>query len=507
MSIYYELLNQYRKIVILKTVEKTLRWDMDTKMPPKGVALRSEQLAFLKSLEHKMIIDPKIEYLLKKIYRKKNHDQMNNIQKRNVYLIKKMHLEKNSLPEKLVSMTEKQRVVTIDAWKKAKKAADFNLYKKQLKKMADLKCEAAEILMNVKEVKSPYDALIDIYEPGMTSYELTKIFSELKKGLVKILKKTMNSSTQPDISILKNKVPITVQKKISMIIAKYMRYDIESSRAGGRIDETEHPFTSGYYDDVRITTHYYPENFTSSIFSTLHEIGHAIYDQNLRRDWIYSPVGDFCSYGIHESQSRFAENIIGRSKEFWTFIYPKIKKMIKTGFSDISLDSFVLALNNISPSKIRIESDEVTYCLHIIIRFEIERDWICGKIDVEDIPEIWNDKYKDYLGVNIENDSEGVMQDVHWASGYQGYFPAYALGNIYCGQILSTIEKKIPEWKNEIAKGEVKNIVKWLINNIYKYGNLYDPPKLIKHATGQEIKVEYYLKYLNDKASQLYSFI
>jgi carboxypeptidase Taq len=237
----------------------------------------------------------------------------------------------------------------------------------------------------------------------------------------------------------------------------------------------------------------------------LHECGHAIYEQNLKREWIYQPVSSSCSLGFHESQSRFVENIVGRSREFWSYFLPTIKRL-KIGFPDVDLDDFVLAINLVEPSKIRIEADEVTYCLHIIIRFEIERELIEGRITVADLPEIWNQKYKEYLNVDIENDSEGVMQDTHWASGIQGYFPTYALGNIYSGQILTKIGKDLLDWKKQISRGSFQNVKKWLIERIYLFGNLYDPADLIEKVCGEKINVKHYLGYLEEKMSNLYGF-
>jgi carboxypeptidase Taq len=283
-------------------------------------------------------------------------------------------------------------------------------------------------------------------------------------------------------------------------------YDVTSEKAGGRIDETEHPFTTGYYDDVRITTHYYADNFTSALFSTLHEIGHALYEQNLSPKWIYQPIGESCSLGFHEFQSRLVENIIGRSTEFWTYFYPTLREMTKDSFSHVKLNDFVRAVNMVQPSKIRVEADEVTYCLHIIIRFEIEQDLIAGRIEVEELPEIWNMKYEEYLGVKIENNSEGVMQDIHWASAIYGYFPTYALGNIYSGQILSILEKEVPLWRVQISEGNFQHIKQWLIKNVHQYGNLYDPQDLLKKITGEGINIQPYLNYLETKYSQLYDY-
>ena len=503
---YDQLLAKIKGIVILQTVESLANWDMETKMPPKAINLRSQQLAMLSQIEHRISVDPEIEKLLQKIEKHSDYDRLNELQKRNVFLIRKHYDEQTKLPEKLVVETAKQRAITIDIWKKAKAAKDYNMFKPELGKLLELRKQAAKILMEVKGTKTPYDALIDIFEPKMTSDMIATVFTELKEGLVKVLEKCLNSSDQPETSFLNRKVPIPIQRKISNELAKFMEYDIDSPKAGGRIDETEHPFTTGFYDDVRITTHYYETNFASSLFSILHEGGHAIYDQNLNPDWMYQPVGDSCSLGFHESQSRFLENIVGRSKDFWVYFYPKLRKLTENVFTDITLESFVKAINQVKPSKIRVEADEVTYCLHVIIRFEIEKDLIPGKIAIDDLPEIWNKKYEDYLGVKIEHDSEGVMQDTHWAAGYFGYFPTYALGNIYSGQLLQKLETDQPTWKQQITQGNFAVVKNWLIQNIHQQGNLYDPSTLIQKTVGQQIDVKPYLSYLNNKYRWIYNY-
>jgi len=255
-----------------------------------------------------------------------------------------------------------------------------------------------------------------------------------------------------------------------------------------------------------VTTHYYPDNYVSSIFSVLHETGHAIYEQNLNPDWKYQPAGSASSFGIHESQSRFYENIIGRSKEFWMNMLPKLKHIAAPVLSNVSLRQFVHAINKVKPSKIRIEADEVTYNLHVTIRFQIEKDIFADKISIGELPETWNQKYRNYLGVNIENDSEGVMQDTHWASGYYGYFPTYALGNIYSGQLLATLRNDIQNWRSQLAQGNLEDIRTWLTKNVHSYGNLYDPADLIVRITGKKIDAEPYLEYLREKYSVLYGF-
>ncbi len=503
---YDKLMETVKEIPILQSAVSIINWDMETKMPPKGITLRSKQLALLSGIEHKMITNSKIGNLLNKIETHPDFGTFDAIRRRNVYLIRKNYNEQTKLPENLVVETERQRAITIDVWKKAKTLNNFSLFKPELKKLVELKKRAAEFLMDVKGVHKPYDALIDIFEPGVTSETISNVFNNLKRGLIPILHKCLSSSKQPDVSILRCKIPIRIQRRISLLLAKFLGYDVTSEKAGGRIDETEHPFTTGYYDDVRITTHYYADNFTSALFSTLHEIGHALYEQNLSPKWIYQPIGESCSLGFHEFQSRLVENIIGRSTEFWTYFYTTLREMTKDSFSHVKLNDFVRAVNMVQPSKIRVEADEVTYCLHIIIRFEIEQDLIAGRIEVEELPEIWNMKYEEYLGVKIENNSEGVMQDIHWASAIYGYFPTYALGNIYSGQILSILEKEVPLWRVQISEGNFQHIKQWLIKNVHQYGNLYDPQDLLKKITGEGINIQPYLNYLETKYSQLYDY-
>ena len=506
ISSYKKLLEKVKDIFVLQSATAIIHWDMETKMPPRAIKLRSQQLTLLSRIGHKMSTSPEIGKLLEEIMKRPDYDRLKPLQKRNVYLIKKDYDEQTKLPEDLVAEMTKQQAITTNVWKKAKAAKDFSMFKPELEKLVDLEKKAAEILMEVKETATPYDALIDIFEPKMSSETIQKIFGGLREGLISLIKKCETSAKQPDVSILKRRVPLDMQHRISKAIAEFIGYDIESREAGGRIDETEHPFTTGYYDDVRVTTHYYEDNFTSAIFSTLHECGHALYEQNLNPEWIFQPVGTRSSMGFHESQSRFVESIIGRSREFWLYFLPKLKELTGNILSDVDLDAFVHAINQVKPSKIRIEADEVTYGLHIIIRFNLEHELFADKITVAELPETWNQSYKDYLGVNIENNSEGVMQDTHWASGLYGYFPSYTLGNIYSGQILAAMEKNMPEWKNQIARGNFQDTKQWLIKNVHSCGNLYYPPDLIKRITGEELSVKPYLNYLNQKYSKLYGF-
>ena len=505
-SLYKKLLTRTKDLIVLSSAQSIIQWDMETMMPPKAVEQRSQQLALLSRISHKMSTAPEIGKLLNALLAGSQYDALSEVEKRNVYLIKKNYDEQTQLPEKLVEETARQQAITVNTWKKAKAQKNYALLKPELQKLVNLNRKTAEILMKVKATATPYDALIDIFEPKMTATTITQVFNALQKGLTALLKKIQNAPNQPNTAILRHKIPIETQRRIAKALTETVGYDTTSPNAAGRIDETEHPFTSGYYDDVRITTHYYPENFASSIFSVLHEAGHALYEQGLPQEWKYQPIGASCSYGIHESQSRFIENIIGRSREFWTSFLPKLKKITGQSLARLELDPFVHAINQVKPSKIRVEADEVTYCLHITIRFQIERDLFENKIEVNQLPEIWNQKYKENLGLRIENDSEGVMQDTHWASGLYGYFPSYALGNIYSGQILAALAKDMQDWRSQLAQGNLKNIKGWLVKSVHSHGDLYDPPDLIRRITGKKLDAEPYLQYLQEKYSKLYGF-
>jgi carboxypeptidase Taq len=499
---YVGLLAKARAIRILQSTSEIVHWDMETKMPPMGIAQRSEQLALLRQLEHRMTTDPEIGRLLQATER--DAESRDPLQRRNLHLIRKAYLEQTSLPETLVTETERQRTITIDVWKKAKAANDFARFRPELETLVHLTRQAAQILRDVKGTPTAYDALIDVYEPGMTADDIAAVFVDLKAGLLALIDQCVDAGPPRDASILTRSIPIAAQNWIAHRLARFLGYDVESTRAGGRIDETEHPFTTGYYDDVRVTTHYHEDRFLSSIFSVLHECGHALYDQNLRPAWKYQPIGDASSMGIHESQSRLVENIVGRSRAFWRYFLPILNDL--TGHTVGDLDAVYTAINRVQPSTVRIEADEVTYSLHVIIRFEIERDLIADRITVAELPAIWNEKYEECLGVHVTTDAEGVMQDTHWASGSIGYFPSYALGNIYSGQFLARMTQDLPDWREAVARGRFHGVQQWLREHVHQASNLYDAEALVRKVTGEAITSTPYLDYLNDKYAAIYGF-
>ncbi|MFW9855216.1 MAG: carboxypeptidase M32 [Candidatus Thorarchaeota archaeon] len=496
---YKELLALYREHEILNQAISVLEWDFETYMPKKGVDQRSEQLALLAALVHDRITDTRIGELINEVKTSPEYNAMNSHQKRNIFLLERDHTRAIRLPREFIEEYTRQTTIGVHTWKQAKKDKNYEIFKPELSKIIELVKKRASLL---SPEKNPYNVLLDEYEPGMTQEVYTQIFQDLKTGLLPIIEKCVKATDRPDPKVLRRNCPISIQRKLSEDLSSVVDYDLTR----GRIDETEHPFTIGYLDDVRITTHYYEDNFTSSFFSVLHEAGHGIYEQNLDSEFKYQPVGASASYGLHESQSRLIENVIGRSPEFWDFYYPRLLKHTGDLFKDLDLQTIYRAINNVQRTKIRVEADEMTYCLHIIIRFEIERDLIAGKINVDQLPEIWNQKYKQYLGVEIQDDSEGVMQDTHWAGGLFGYFPTYALGSLYNAQMLSSIKKDLPNYSELLRKGNLSPIILWLKEKIHSPGNLYDPPEFIERITGERMNAKYFLQYLEDKYSSIYGW-
>ncbi len=499
---YGKLLARYKEMIVLRTAGDIVYWDMETKMPAKGLELRSEQLSLIGLMTHKMLVDPKLGRSLDAVER--FAEDMTAEERRNVHLLRKYYSEESKLPGQLVAEMSKQQILSVGAWKRAKGAQDFSLFRDHLQRNIELKERAAAILMEVKGTRTPYDALLDIYEPGMTTEGVSRIFKGMRDGLIKLMRKVSASSERPDDSFLSRRVPISAQKKVSELAMDFIGYEVTGPGAWGRLDETEHPFSNGYYDDVRITTHYHEDSFRSSLFSVLHEGGHALYEHDLPREWMYQPIGSAASYGVHESQSRFVENMVGRSPEFLSYILPQVQKVTGKALAGVGLDEFVRAVNVARPSKVRIEADEVTYGLHIIIRFELERDIFAGKLNVDELPQAWNEKYAQYLGVEVENDSEGVMQDTHWAGGSFGYFPSYALGNIYGGMFLKKLTKDVPDWRDAVAGGRFAPVGAWLAENVHSKGALYDPADLVKVVTGEKVSIRPFLDYLDQKVEYVY---
>ncbi len=502
MEAYERLLTRTREIIQFQTGIGLIRWDLYTKMPPKGMQQRSQQLALMGKLLHRMSIDPEIERLVTKL--EKNLDALDNVQKREVELVRR-DLDRNSkIPEDLVSQDSAQRTITTTAWKKAKETNNWKLFESELVTLLDISKNVAEIVKESIGAKSQLDALMDYWEPRMTTNSISKVFEDLRKKLIPMVEKYSSACEDVRTDFKKRDVPIRIQRELVTDITGVIGYDTTSENAGGRIDESEHPFTTGYYDDVRLTLQYHTDDIFRALFGGLHEAGHAILNQNQNSDWKWMHLGKRCSSGFSESQARFTENVIGRSPEFWEFYYPRFINHTEGIFKDIKYQELLQAINLVKPSAIRVMADEMTYVLHIIIRFEIERDLFDEKTEVSEIPHVWNDKYEEYLGVEVETDTEGALQDVQWAWAYWGYFPNYALGNLYAAMMCEKLSNEIPDWRADVAKGNIGSPIHWLIKNVHRKSNLYDPSEMIKRVTGKSLTPNPFIEYLDEKYSVLF---
>ncbi len=502
MELYERLLEKTREILQFYTSVAIIRWDLQTYMPPKGIAQRSEQLALMSKIQHRMANDSELDHILTKL--ENNLDSLDRIQKREVELARREYDRYSEIPEDLVSQYSTQKTLATIAWKRAKDTNDWNLFESELISLLETSKQVADKIMESIGAKCQLDALMDHWEPRMTTRSVSKVFKELRKQLPPLVEKYSIACESVSNDIRKRKVPIDIQKQVVTDLVSVIGYDTTSENAGGRIDESDHPFTLGYYDDVRITTHYQSDDVLRAIFGCLHETGHALINQNQNKDWKWMHLGERCSSGFSESQSRFVENMIGRSPEFWQFYYPRFIDRTKKIYKDVRYQDWLQVINIVEPSKIRVLADELTYALHIIIRFEIEQELFEDKMDVSEIPEVWNQKYSEYLGVEIESDSEGALQDVHWAWAYWGYFPTYTLGNMYAAMIGEKITNDVPEWRDNLAVGNIACTIQWLIDNVHKKSKMYDPAEMIKKITGKPLTADPLIKYFDEKYSALF---
>lgn len=484
------------KIEYLNSAISVLYWDMRVGMPKKGINFRSDVLGYLSTEAYKMQTSDKVKEFITYFEGSQDLDKVTSSM---VEKVKKEYDRNKKIPEdrfkEYVILTSQAE----DKWTQAKNEKNFEIFKPYLEKIVEMN---KEFLNYWGYEGNKYNTLLDFYEPGMTVEKLDKVFGELKDAIIEILDKIKVSNYTPDDSFFKGNYSKESQEALGKEVLKAIGYDFDA----GRLDETMHPFTIEFCNkDVRITTNYHEDDIRPSLFSCIHEGGHAIYEQNIPDELNGTTLGTGVSMGIHESQSRFYENIIGRSKEFWKYFYTKLIK-IYPNFENISLEDFYKGINIVKPSLIRVEADELTYSLHIIIRYEIEKMLINDEIKVEDLPMVWKAKYKEYLGIEPENDSEGVLQDIHWAGGSFGYFPSYALGNLYGAQFFNKMKKDIKDVNEKVEKGELNVVKEWLKENIHKHGSIYKPSEILKMATGEELTAKYFIEYLKEKYSKIYNF-
>jgi carboxypeptidase Taq len=473
-------------------------WDMRTGAPRKGIPLRSEAVGALSAESFRISISDEMGELIDQLSSSAALPALSSIDRRLVEESKKDYDRNRKLPPDLYREYVVLTSQAESAWEEAKENNDFPGFVPYLEKIIDFNRRFIE-LWGAKA--TPYDTLLDLYEPGLTTSELDRLFGELRGRLVPLVEAIAKVGDRPDTSFLEGTFDKETQKAFSKFILKEMGYDFDA----GRLDESVHPFMTGLnLGDARITTRYLPHDLTSALFGTIHEGGHALYEQNIDPELAGTLLCSGTSMGIHESQSRLWENMVGRSRGFWQHYFPELKKHFPGKLDNVSPEAFYRGVNVVEPGFIRIDADELTYNLHIMIRYEIEKMLFNEGLSARDLPQVWNAKYKEVLGIDPPNDSVGVLQDTHWSGGAFGYFPSYSLGNMYGAQIMDVASRKLPALDEQITAGQLHPLKEWLTEQVYRHGKLLQPAEIIQSVSSQELKSSYLCDYLESKYKDIY---
>ena len=485
------------EIVNLQNAAAVLGWDQQTYMPSGGAVSRGNQLAMLGKIAQEYAISPELGELISKLKEELPSLDPNSDDARLIKVSARDYDKATRVPVEFVVENAKVTTLAQQAWMEARQKSDFSIFLPHLTRVVELRRQYASYFPNFKH---PYDALLDDFEPGMLTSEVQAIFNDLRPKQVELIK-AIGDQPQVDDSFLHLDYDESKQWKFGEEVITKFGYDWSR----GRQDKAAHPFTTSFgLDDVRITTRVDPHFFNTMIFGTMHECGHALYQLGIGRNLADTGLDGGASLGIHESQSRMWENLVGRSFPFWEHFYPKLQEYFPTQLGNVDLTSFYKAINRVQPSFIRVEADEATYNLHIMLRLELEIAMIEGKVELKDLPEIWNSRMKDYLEVTPPNDAQGVLQDIHWSFGGLGYFSTYALGNLISVQLWEKINADNPVLMDQIRDGKFEELLHWLQENVHKHGRKFDPNELVKKATGSTISPEPYLAYLNKKFKDIY---
>jgi carboxypeptidase Taq len=498
-KVYADFLELAKEIRTLNQVEHILGWDQNVMMPPGAIKAREPQMTLMSTITHQKLTSDTLGGLLAELRKPAVQEVLSPEQRANVREIGRDHDKAKAVPIELVKELSKTATLAFEEWVKAKKDSDFAKFEPWLVKMVELKKEEAEY---IGYEDSPYDALMDGFEPGLTSKEVEELFSDLRSKLVPIVTKIIESGIRPDISPVTGNFDIEKQKEFNAQLAKDLNYNFD----WGRIDIAPHPFTTGNMYDTRITTRYKEDDLRPAMMATIHETGHALYEQGFLEENYLTPMAKNVSLGIHESQSRTWENIIGRSLPFWNHYFPKLQSAFPDHLGGKGPEDLYRALNDVCPSLIRVEADEITYNLHILLRFEIESGLFTGKLDAKEAPQVWNENMDKYLQVEVPDDARGVLQDVHWSYGYFGYFPTYTLGNLYGVQFFRTAEEELGGVYDKVEKGEFAAVLEWYREKIHRKGRLLKAKDLVVDVTGKPLSIDPFVDYLNTKFGPLYDF-
>jgi carboxypeptidase Taq len=494
---YIDLLCLSRERTVLAACADLLQWDEETYMPPGGVEVRSQQRALLAGLVHERTTHPRCGELLGEIEGSSLVADPLSPAAVNVRELRRDYERATRLPRTLVEETARVSALAQQEWAAARKASDYSRFEPWLAKMVALKRAAAEA---IGYAESPYDALLDEWEAGATSAELDLLFAVLRRDLVPLAAALAAAPRKPDTSLLCRHFPVDRQRAWGKEVAAAVGFDFHR----GRLDDSVHPFCMGIAPgDCRLTARYQDHYFPDGLFGVLHEAGHGLYEQGLDPEHYGTPMGQAASLGIHESQSRLWENLVGRSLPFWEHFFPAAQEAFPD-LADVALDDFFFAVNQVSPSLNRVQADEVTYNLHVLVRFDLERALLAGDLPTAELPEAWNRAYTEVLGVTPANDAEGCLQDVHWSAGLFGYFPTYTLGNVCAAQLFAAAEAALPGLSDDFRQGRFERLLGWLRDQVHRQGRRHRSAGLLRQATGAPPAPAPLLARLHAKYGDLY---
>jgi carboxypeptidase Taq len=496
-----ELVALVHEIADLGALSALSTWDQNTALPDGAGEVRGQQAATLQGVMHERLTNPRLGHLLAELAEPVQQAPFTDADRGLVREATRAYDHATKLPRGLVEEMARVEAASFESWRRAREHSDFASFAPWLSRTISLQREVAD-RFGYKETR--YDALLDQYEPELTAAQVDQLFGPVRENSLGLLKRIQASGTTVDASVLEGDFPSAAQLALADKILRAMGYDF----ARGGIAVSPHPFTTSFGSpfDVRLTVHPDPRFLQASVMAAIHEGGHALYEQGSAPAIARTLIAGGASMGAHESQSRLWENAIGRSQPFWQGQFFLVRDAFPDRFASVDAAAFTRALNHVEPSLIRIEADEVTYNLHIIIRFELEKQLVNGNLAVESLPSLWNAKYQDFLGITPKNDAEGVLQDVHWTSGF-GYFPTYTLGNLYAAQIYAALRRAFPDFDRRLAAGDTGFILRWLQERMYAVGGIYTPASLIERVTGEPPNPTYFADYLNTKFATIYGLV
>jgi carboxypeptidase Taq len=495
-----DLANQFRRlsrtIHDLQQAQGVLDWDQQTMMPRRGTTQRGQQLAALATVIHEKLTAPKLGDVMTALEEK---DDLDPLLQADLRELKRERDRAVKIPEELVAERARVCAEAQAAWENAYEGNNFALFQPHLEQVLDIVRRVTAAL--ARDGASAYDLMLEEYEPGATEEQLRELFDGLGPTVTELLERILDTplESRPNRDLLRGRFPVAAQERFLRKVIERIGFDFDA----GRVDRSVHPFTAGTMNDVRVTNRYRESNLAPAIFGMIHEAGHALYEQGLDPERYRDPAGGYCSLGVHESQSRLWENLIGRSRPFWSFHLPLLKEAFPA-LAPVDLDAFLGAINEVRPSLVRVDADEVTYNLHIILRFRLESAMLSGDLDVADLPGAWKEQTQKLFGLQPATDREGALQDVHWSAGLFGYFPTYALGNLYGAQFLEAMRRDLTDLDEKIGAGELAPIKQWLNEKIHRQGRRYLAPELCERVTGAPLSPEPALSHLERKYGALY---